>query len=66
MGFTCVWLYFNKQNKQMLSDIIDKLNLSMRSYHSILKIAVTIADLAGSKTIDKTHIAEAASYRRFS
>ncbi len=56
----------NKQNKQMLSDIIDKLNLSMRSYHSILKIAVTIADLAGSKTIDKTHIAEAASYRRFS
>lgn len=38
-------------------------NLSARSYHKILKIGRTIADLANSKTIQESHIAEASSFR---
>jgi len=41
----------------------EKLHLSMRGYHKILKIARTIADLANSDTIEQTHIQEAIMYR---
>jgi magnesium chelatase family protein len=55
----------NQDNKQLLSSVIDKLNLSARAYHRILKVARTIADLENSKTVDKPHLIEAISYRRF-
>lgn len=54
----------NADNKQLLSSVIDKLNLSARAYHRILKVARTIADLEGSKIVDKPHLIEATSYRR--
>lgn len=38
-------------------------NMSMRSYHKVLKLARTIADMAGSKDIEKIHLLEALSYR---
>lgn len=41
----------------------DKLGLSMRGYHKILKIARTIADLDNVQGIDRTHIQEAIMYR---
>jgi magnesium chelatase family protein len=41
----------------------EKLNLSMRGYHKILKIARTIADLCESELIEKKHIREAIMYR---
>ena len=41
----------------------EKLSLSMRGYHKILKIARTIADLQASEKIEKVHIQEAIMYR---
>lgn len=55
----------SQDNKQLLSSVIDKLNLSARAYHRILKVARTIADLDESKMVDKPHLIEAISYRRF-
>ena len=46
-----------------ISHAIKRLNLSARAYERVLKVSRTIADLAGEKNIDKTHIAEALSYR---
>lgn len=43
--------------------VFEKLNLSMRGYHKLLKVARTIADLEESETIEKTHIQEAIMYR---
>ncbi len=44
----------------------DRLGLSMRGYHKVLKIARTIADLAGSELIEAPHIQEALSFRTLS
>jgi magnesium chelatase family protein len=40
-----------------------QMNLSARGYHRVLKLARTIADLAGTETIQVTHVAESLQYR---
>lgn len=47
----------------IIKKAFDKLNLSMRGYHKILKVARTIADLDEKETIDVPHIQEAIMYR---
>ena len=50
--------------KAALSAVLEKLSLSARSYHRILRIARTLADLAGSETVNQRHVMQAVSFRR--
>ncbi len=49
--------------QKLLEMVVDKLCMSARSYSRILKVARTIADLAGEKNIGQMHLAEAIQYR---
>ena len=49
--------------KTLLNESAKKLNLSARSYHRIIKLARTIADLAGTEDISQPHLLEAFQYR---
>ena len=48
----------------LLERAVDGLQLSARSLHRILRVARTIADLAGSDTIETAHLTEAIGYRK--
>lgn len=52
-------------NEQLmfLENVCEKLNMSARAYHRILKLARTIADMSGERVISKIHLSEAIGYR---
>ena len=49
--------------RRLLESAVDRLRLSARAWHRVLKVARTIADLAGADLIDSRHLAEALAYR---
>ncbi|MDQ6997839.1 MAG: YifB family Mg chelatase-like AAA ATPase, partial [Mariprofundus sp.] len=51
------------ESAKMLDQAMQHFSLSARSYHRILKVARTIADLDNSESVNSTHIAEALQYR---
>ena len=53
------------KDQQFLIAAIDKLGLSARAYHRILKLARTIADMAQVEDIHRSHLQEAVGYRCF-
>lgn len=53
----------SSEQETTLRDFVERRGLSMRSYYKILKVARTIADLAGSKNIGKEDLLEAIQYR---
>ncbi len=53
-----------RQEKSFMEQMYRSMRLSARGYHKILKVARTIADLAGSERIREIHLAEAVCYRR--
>lgn len=53
----------NQEGEALMEKAVDNLKLSARSYHRILRVARTIADLECSETICTPHLAEALSYR---
>jgi magnesium chelatase family protein len=49
--------------RDLLDDSAERLALSARAYHRVLKIARTIADLENSENVEENHILEAIQYR---
>ncbi|MGB4253613.1 MAG: YifB family Mg chelatase-like AAA ATPase [Minisyncoccales bacterium] len=50
-------------SQDLLRNAMQRLNLSPRSYHKVLKVARTIADLEGKEQISRDHLAEAIKYQ---
>ena len=65
MGPAEVWEFcqVDEGAKGLLQAAMNQLNLSARAFHRVLKLSRTIADLAGSDSINIAHLAEALQYR---
>jgi magnesium chelatase family protein len=54
----------NPDGRKLLHDAAERMRLSARGYHRVLRVARTLADLDTSDAVRRIHIAEAVSYRR--
>lgn len=57
------YCHLSRNAEKLLDEAMQRLHLSARAYHRILKLARTIADMGASTPIQETHIAEAVQYR---
>ncbi|WP_354044357.1 YifB family Mg chelatase-like AAA ATPase [Devosia sp. UYZn731] len=53
----------DRDSQALLLQAAERFSLSARAYHRVLKVARTLADLAGAEKVARSHIAEALSYR---
>lgn len=53
----------DEESRKLLNHAAEKLGLSARGYHRIMRVARTIADLANEEHIRRPHVAEALAYR---
>jgi magnesium chelatase family protein len=53
----------DEAGRSLLKAAMQQLAMSARAFHRVLKLARTIADLAGSERIETAHLAEAIQYR---
>ena len=51
------------EGRELLLRVAERFGLSARGYHRVLRVARTIADLDGSETVRRGHVAEAVGYR---
>ena len=58
--YTASWM---RPGSALMRTAMNQLQLSARAYHRVLKLARTIADLAGEEAIQPQHLAEALQYR---
>lgn len=54
----------DRDGRALLTQAAETLGLTARGYHRVLRVARTLADLAGSENIHRIHIAESLSHRR--
>ena len=54
----------DEPGRQLLAQAAAAMRMSARGYTRVLRVARTIADLAGSEQVGRIHVAEALSYRR--
>jgi magnesium chelatase family protein len=59
------YCHLNQQDQLFLQSAVEKLGLSLRTYHRVLKVARSIADLQSLKDVQRPHLAEALHYRAF-
>lgn len=54
----------SKEAREALGTMLEKLSLSARSYHRIMRVARTLADLNGDEDVSRAHVLRAVSFRR--
>jgi magnesium chelatase family protein len=54
----------DEDGQSLLSQAAERLKLSARGYHRVLRVARTLADLEGMDAVKRLHVAEALSYRK--
>ena len=58
-----MYCVLSKKDEAFFVRAFNTMNLTARSYHKILKVARTLADLDESDNIERVHLAEALNYR---